>query len=177
MTIGKICKINGCKNILKWNDGQICQSHRSRWFRHKSYDISPNWSRLKKGQPGLGQSGYLRININGKRILYHRYIMEQFLGRNLKNTERLHHINGIKTDNRIENLKLLRNNGEHLHKFHSNIWKERKENNVSIDWSKYKIPEQGIKGKCIVINCTNKAIKKCLCSKHYVSYNKNWVHR
>lgn len=46
-------------------------------------------------------------------ILEHRLVLEKKLGRRLKRKEVGHHINGIRHDNRPENLSLFKNREEH----------------------------------------------------------------
>lgn len=50
---------------------------------------------------------YKALKIKGKRIDEHRYIIEQYLGRKLNRDEVVHHINGNKSDNRLENLQVM----------------------------------------------------------------------
>ena len=52
------------------------------------------------------------------RIYEHRKVMQDFLKRKLKTREQVHHVNGDKIDNRIENLMLFANASEHA-KFHT----------------------------------------------------------
>jgi hypothetical protein len=50
---------------------------------------------------------YKRPSIGGKKTLYHRIVMEEFIGRKLNQDEVVHHKNGDTMDNRIENLELM----------------------------------------------------------------------
>lgn len=50
---------------------------------------------------------YKSIWIDGQEQVEHRFVVEQFLGRKLNTNEYVHHINGDKRDNRIENLQVV----------------------------------------------------------------------
>ena len=51
-------------------------------------------------------SGYIQEKRDGQWHMQHRLVMEQVLGRPLLPTERVHHKNGNRQDNRPENLEL-----------------------------------------------------------------------
>lgn len=70
---------------------------------------------LKKGNPMADKMGY---------VLEHRLIMSEKLGRPLTPEEKVHHENEIKTDNRVENLKVM-SNGEHTRYHNLKRSKER----------------------------------------------------
>ena len=59
----------------------------------------------------INQRGYVegRIWDGGKqrRVKKHRHMVEKHIGRRLRPHEDVHHKNGVKTDNRLENLEVL----------------------------------------------------------------------
>lgn len=68
----------------------------------------------KNGDGHLDKNGYFNITKRGHpnctsktgRIFEHTFIMSEHLGRPLRQGESVHHKNGIRNDNRIENLEL-----------------------------------------------------------------------
>ncbi|AMO36437.1 hypothetical protein AC731_005500 [Thauera humireducens] len=57
-----------------------------------------------KGGTVIDKDGYVRVRGAGKFQLEHRLAAERVLGRPLKRGEVVHHISGVRTDNRPENL-------------------------------------------------------------------------
>jgi hypothetical protein len=69
----------------------------------KCGEEAPNW----RGGRRVDKDGYVRVLVGKKKYrLEHKIVMETLLGRPILPKETVHHKNGIRTDNRPENLEL-----------------------------------------------------------------------
>jgi len=75
----------------------------------RSKSLEKRWKQYSQTKNDKGYLRISRVNEWGvrKELLVHRLVYEEFLGRPLQPWEHIHHRNGIRTDNRLENLELI----------------------------------------------------------------------
>lgn len=112
----EICKVENCTDKITHSAG-LCKLHEQRFRRYGRLEniIAP------KGAGGFDSQGYYLITVDGVRVYEHRYIMEKYLGRKLLATEIVHHRNGERWNNKLDNLELIENQSEHMKLHRSNF--------------------------------------------------------
>lgn len=91
----------GIAPAIPYNKGRYCSQACA--YADRKGAKHPNWT----GGRSTERSGYVRINPpDGERMLEHRYVMEQQLGRPLQPHEHVHHRDGKRDNNDPANLEL-----------------------------------------------------------------------
>ena len=137
MFIGKVVEMRDAKGqfikgyqsspATQFKKGKICGENHPKW----------------KGGRRVTHHGYILIyapdhpgcDVN-KEVLEHRIVMERKIGRYLNDGEVVHHINGIRGDNRIENLVLCKNDSRHHKDYHKGDGIEGYFKKGHIPWNK-----------------------------------------
>ena len=94
---------------------ELSRENSSTWKGGKILHQGKYWLIFKPEHPDADGKGYIRE---------HRLIMEQYLGRRLKNNELIHHKNENTKDNRIENLELI-SRSNHIKVHRSELYEAR----------------------------------------------------
>ena len=106
-TVDGYCQADRCTRAAKRHAGKsgpvVCSLHYQRWAKHGDINATVKAT----GTRSYNGNGYIIISMgDSTMMLEHRLVLEQHLGRKLTAEENVHHRNGVRDDNRLENLEL-----------------------------------------------------------------------
>lgn len=101
-----MCREEGCSNPRKISNKHSRTIHYTMCSEHYS-EICRNSNARRNGLDRyIDKDGYVQVREEGLTIGEHRSVMQKHLGRKLTRYESVHHKNGNREDNRIDNLEL-----------------------------------------------------------------------
>lgn len=100
---GLTCSVDGCERTPTARGW--CNMHYQR-FRYSGDPVGKWGANPRKSEGFVNDDGYKVVRDNGGNQLEHRVVMARLLDRPLEPFENVHHKNGIRDDNRPENLEL-----------------------------------------------------------------------
>jgi hypothetical protein len=102
---GLLCEVSGCTEPVLILSAGLCALHYDRQLRWGAPGpTDPKYA--ERAERYLKPDGYVLVTFEGRRVPEHRVVMMNHLGRALRAGETVHHKNGIRWDNRLENLEL-----------------------------------------------------------------------
>lgn len=107
-----VCSVDGCERAGRVKG--MCQMHHARLLRHGDVEKVARVNSHPVGSKRLDEGGYVLVKDpehpnarQGGWVREHVKVMAEALGRPLRKGETVHHRNGVRGDNRPENLQLM----------------------------------------------------------------------